>query len=62
MKKIELCDVLTVIENFERQERRNCARYCELNPAEKERRERDRDLVIFAARMIYTKLHDVAAE
>lgn len=60
MKTIELSDALTVIEKFERQERKTCAQYCELNPADKERRERDRDLIIYAAQIIYSRLHDAA--
>ena len=38
MKKLEKIDVITEIENLQREEKRYCEEYCKLNPADKERR------------------------
>ena len=56
MKKLEKIDVITEIENLQREEKRYCEEYCKLNPEDKERRERDRDLVLYAYMRILTKL------
>lgn len=56
MKKLEKIDVITEIENLQREEKRYCEEYCKLSPADKERRERDRDLVLYAYMRILTKL------
>ena len=56
MKKLEKIDVITEIENLQREEKRHCEEYCKLNPADKERRERDRDLILYAYTRILTKL------
>lgn len=56
MKKLEKIDVILEIENLQREEKRCCNEYCKLNPADKERRERDKDLVLYAYMRILTKL------
>ena len=56
MKKLEKIDVITEIENLQREEERYCKEYCELNPADTERRKRDKDLVLYAYMRILTKL------
>ena len=56
MKKLEKIDVITEIENLQREEERYCKEYCKLNPADTERRERDKDLVLYAYMRILTKL------
>ena len=40
--------IIRNIENLIEQEKRVCKEYCEINYLDKERRERDRDLVIYA--------------
>ena len=45
---IDKYDVVLKVEKLEREERRICEEYCRLNPADRERRERDRDMVLFA--------------
>ena len=39
MKKLEKIDVITEIENLQREEKRYCEEYCKLNPADRERRD-----------------------
>lgn len=56
MKKLEKIDVILKIEDLQREEKRYCEEYCQLNPLDKERRERDRDLVLYAYTRILTRL------
>lgn len=56
MKKLEKIDAITEIENLQREEKRYCEEYCKLNPADRERRERDKDLVLYAYMRILSKL------
>lgn len=44
------------------EERRYCARYCELNPEDRERRERDRDLIILAYQRAQSEIRDIFVE
>jgi hypothetical protein len=46
MTRAEYYDILYAIDTVENQEKTYCARYVELNPEDKARRERDKDLVI----------------
>ena len=62
MKTIELSNALNTIEKHIKRERENCARYCELNPADAERRKYNSELIIATAYSIYAQLHDVARE
>ena len=56
MKKLEKIDVVLEIENLQREEKRYCEEYCKLNPADRKRRERDKDLVLYAYMRILAKL------
>lgn len=56
MKKLEKIDVLLEIEDLQREEKRLCEEYCQLNPSDRERRERDRDLVLYGYMRILTRL------
>ena len=56
MKNLEKIDVILEIEDLQREEKRYCEEYCQLNPLDKERRERDRDLVLYAYTRILTRL------
>ena len=46
MTKLEYLDIIRAIETVEENEKINCKRFTELNPAYKNERERDRDLVL----------------
>ena len=47
MTRQEYFDVMDALEAAERQEKRYCARYIELNPQDADRRRRDADLVLY---------------
>ena len=47
MTKQEYTEILNAISTVEENEKHLCKRYCELNPADRERREHDRDILIF---------------
>mgnify|MGYP001776345510 CR=1 FL=1 len=53
MTKAEKLALANALENCINREKRLCERYLELNPAEKERRERDRDLVILGIQLMF---------
>ena len=56
MTKAEKQAIVNAFENCINREKRLAARYIELNPADKERRERDKDLVIIGIRSMYQEI------
>ena len=56
MNKAEKQALVNALENCINRENRLAARYIELNPTDKERRERDRDLVIIGIQSMYLEL------
>ncbi len=56
MTKAEKQAIVNAFENCINRENRLAARYIELNPADRERRERDRDLVIIGIRSMYQEI------
>ena len=56
MNKAEKQALINALENCINRENRLAARYIELNPADKERRERDRDLVIIGIQSMYLEI------
>ena len=56
MTKVEKQAIVNALENCINRENRLCDRYIELNPADKERRERDRDLVIIGIQSMYLEI------
>ena len=53
MNKAEKQALVNALENCINRENRLAARYIELNPTDKERRERDKDLVILGIQSMY---------
>lgn len=56
MNKAEKQALVNALENCINRENRLAARYIELNPADKERRERDKDLVILGIQSMYLEI------
>ena len=56
MTKAEKQAIVNAFENCINRENRLAARYIELNPADKERRERDKDLVIIGIQSMYQEI------
>ena len=56
MNKAEKQTLVNALENCINRENRLAARYIELNPADKERRERDKDLVILGIQSMFYEL------
>ena len=56
MTKAEKQAISKAFENCINRENRLADRYIELNPADKERRERDRDLVIIGIQSMYMEI------
>ena len=56
MTKAEKQALVNALENCINRENRLAARYIELNPADRERRERDRDLVIIGIQSMYLEI------
>ena len=56
MNKAEKQAISNAFENCINRENRLAARYIELNPADRERRERDRDLVIIGIQSMYLEI------
>ena len=56
MTKAEKQAIVNALENCINRENRLAARYIELNPTDKERRERDRDLVIIGIQSMYLEI------
>ena len=56
MTKAEKQAIANALENCINRENRLAARYIELNPADKERRERDKDLVIIGIQSMYLEI------
>ena len=56
MTKAEKQAIVNALENCINRERRLAARYIELNPTDKERRERDKDLVILGIQSMYYEI------
>lgn len=56
MTKAEKQAIVNALENCINRENRLAARYIELNPADKERRERDKDLVILGIQSMYYEI------
>ena len=56
MNKAEKRAITNAFENCINRENRLAARYIELNPADKERRERDKDLVISGIQSMFYEL------
>lgn len=56
MTKAEKQAIANAMENCINREKRLAARYIELNPADRERRERDRDLVIIGIQSMYMEI------
>ena len=56
MNKAEKQALANALENCINRENRLAARYIELNPADKERRERDKDLVILGIQSMYMEI------
>ena len=56
MTKAEKLALANALENCINRERRLAARYIELNPADKKRRERDSNLVILGIQSMYLEI------
>ena len=56
MTKVEKQAIVNAFENCINRENRLAARYIELNPADKERRERDKDLVISGIQSMFYEI------
>ena len=56
MNKAEKQALVNALENCINREKRLAARYIELNPTNKERRERDKDLVILGIQSMYLEI------
>ena len=56
MNKAEKQAIENAFENCINRENRLTARYIELNPADRERRERDKDLVILGIQSMYLEI------
>ena len=56
MNKAEKQALANALENCINREKRLTARYIELNPIDKERRERDKDLVILGIQSMYLEI------
>lgn len=56
MTKAEKQAIVNAFENCINRENRLAARYIELNPADRERRERDKDLVIIGIQSMYQEI------
>ena len=56
MTKAEKQAIVNAFENCINRENRLAARYIELNPADRERRERDKDLVIIGIQSMYLEI------
>ena len=56
MTKAEKLALVNALENCINRENRLAARYIELNPADKERRERDKDLVILGIQSMFYEI------
>ena len=56
MTKAEKQAIVNALENCINRENRLCDRYIELNPTDKERRERDKDLVIIGIQSMYMEI------
>ena len=56
MNKAEKQALVNALENCINRENRLAARYIELNPTNKERRERDKDLVILGIQSMYLEI------
>ena len=56
MNKAEKQALVNALENCINREKRLAARYIELNPTDKERRERDKDLVISGIQSMFYEL------
>ena len=56
MNKAEKQALVNALENCINRENRLAARYIELNPTDKERRERDKDLVILGIQSMYLEI------
>lgn len=56
MTKAEKQAIANAFENCINRENRLAARYIELNPADRERRERDRDFVILGIQSMYYEI------
>ena len=56
MTKADYLSVIRAIENCEDREMRFCEEYSELNPGDRERRERDRDMFLLATMMVRCEL------
>lgn len=56
MTKTEKQAITNALENCINRENRLAARYIELNPADKERRKRDKDLVISGIRSMFYEI------
>ena len=56
MNKAEKQAIVNALENCINRENRLAARYIELNPADRERRERDKDLVILGIQSMFYEL------
>lgn len=46
MTKTEYNCIMFALDNVEEREKRLCKKYCEINPEDKERRERDKDIYL----------------
>lgn len=56
MTKAEKQAIVNALENCINRENRLCERYIELNPTDRERRERDKDLVISGIQSMYYEI------
>lgn len=62
MIKTEDNRIMFAIDNVEEREKRLCKKYCELNPQDKERRERDKNIYLlglYAARQEIKKMTNI---
>lgn len=58
MTRAEYQIIFNTLDNVENREKEYCKRYCELNPSEKHRRERDRDIFMNALLQVRFELKE----
>lgn len=58
MTRAEYNTIFNILDNIENREKRYCKEYCKLNPADKSRRERDKDLFNLAICQVRTELRE----
>ena len=62
MIKMEKDNIILMVEGLIREEKRICEEYCQLNPADRERREHDRDCILFGYMRVIQRLEKLRTE